>query len=105
MYKFIWLVPLLPLIGAAINGIFGRWFRFPERLIGGIAVGSVALLFLISVAAISSYGFAKDSLWPNPYISTQTAFVWIPGGAVRRTLGESFAGFGSGLSPGGSGNA
>src|SRR5438477_1888214 len=102
MYKFIWLVPLLPLIGAAINGIFGRWFRFPEKLIGGIAVGSVALSFLISVAAISSYGFSSNSLWPNPYVSTQTAFMWIPGGAVRRTLGESFAGFGSGLSPGGS---
>ena len=102
MYKFIWLVPLLPLIGAAINGLFGRWFRFPEKLIGGIAVGSVALSFLISIAAISSYGFAKDSLWPNPYLSTQTAFTWIPGGAVRRTLGESFAGFGSGLGATGS---
>src|SRR5437667_3734130 len=88
MYKFIWLVPLLPLIGAAINGIFGLWFRFPEKLIGGIAVGSVALSFLISVAAISSYGFASNSLWPNPYVSTQTAFTWIPGGAVRQTLGQ-----------------
>src|SRR2546428_1675101 len=89
MYKYIWLVPLLPLVGAAINGIFGRWFRFPEKLIGGIAVGSVALSFLISIAAISSYGFSNNSLWPNPYISTQTAFRWIPGGAVRQSLGQA----------------
>src|SRR5438309_2792082 len=89
MYKFIWLVPLLPLIGAAINGIFGRWFRFPEKVIGGIAVGSVALSFLISIAAISSYGFSSNSLWPNPYVSTQTAFRWIPGGAVRQSLGQA----------------
>src|SRR3989442_1954942 len=89
MYKFIWLVPLLPLIGAAINGIFGRWFRFPEKLIGGIAVGSVALSFLISIAAISSYGFSNNSLWPNPYVSTQTAFTWIGGGAVRQSLGQA----------------
>src|SRR5438874_2039555 len=89
MFKYIWLVPLLPLIGAAINGIFGRWFRFPEKLIGGIAVGSVALSFLISVAAISSYGFSSNSLWPNPYVSTQTAFRWIPGGAVRQSLGQA----------------
>jgi NADH-quinone oxidoreductase subunit L len=88
MYKFIWLVPLLPLAGAAINGIFGRWLRFPEKLIGGIAVGSVALSFLISVAAIYSYGFSGSALWPNPYVSTQTAFTWIPGGAVRTTLGN-----------------
>src|SRR2546427_551237 len=89
MYKFIWLVPLLPLMGAAINGIFGRWFRFPEKLIGGIAVGSVALSFLISIAAISSYGFSNNSLWPNPYVSTQTAFTWIGGGAVRQSLGQA----------------
>jgi NADH-quinone oxidoreductase subunit L len=87
MYKYIWLVPLLPLAGAAINGIFGRWLRFPEKLIGGIAVGSVALSFLISLAAIYSYGFSGNSLWPNPYVSTQTAFTWIPGGAVKQTLG------------------
>src|SRR2546425_5831881 len=88
MYKYIWLVPLLPLIGAAINGIFGRWFSFSEKLIGGIAVGSVALSFLISVAAIYSYGFSgSSSLWPNPYVTTQAVFTWIPGGAVKQTLG------------------
>lgn len=87
MYKYIWLVPLLPLAGAAINGIFGRWLRFPERVIGGIAVGTVALSFLISLAAVYSYGFSGNSLWPNPYVSTQTAFTWISGGAVKQTLG------------------
>jgi NADH-quinone oxidoreductase subunit L len=91
MYKYIWLVPLLPLAGAAINGIFGRWFRFPEKLVGGIAVASVALAFLISAAAIYSYGFSGNSLWPNPYVTTQTAFTWIPGGAVKQTLGQAGA--------------
>jgi NADH-quinone oxidoreductase subunit L len=92
MYRFIWLVPLLPLIGAAINGIFGRWFRFPEKLIGTIAVGSVALSFLISVAAIYSYGFGSNAQWPNPYVTTQTVFTWIPGGAVQQTLGYAAPG-------------
>jgi len=92
MFRYIWLVPLLPLVGAAINGIFGRWFRFPEKLIGGIAVGSVALSFLISVAAIYSYGFGSNAVWPNPYVSTQAVFTWIPGGAVRTTLGQGAQG-------------
>jgi NADH-quinone oxidoreductase subunit L len=92
MYRYIWLVPLLPLIGAAINGILGRWFRFPEKLIGGIAVGTVALSFLISVAAIYSYGFSSDAQWPNPYVTTQTVFTWIPGGAVQQTLGYAAPG-------------
>jgi len=54
MYRYIWLVPLLPLIGAAINGLLGRKFRFPEHLVGGIAIGSVALAFLISLGAVYS---------------------------------------------------
>ncbi|HKY29501.1 MAG TPA: proton-conducting transporter membrane subunit, partial [Pyrinomonadaceae bacterium] len=87
MYKFIWLVPLLPLAGAAINGLLGRKFRFSEKLIGGIAVGSVALSFLISSAAVFSYTFGSQALWPNPYITTQTKFTWIPGGPVRITQG------------------
>jgi NADH-quinone oxidoreductase subunit L len=89
MYRYIWLVPLLPLAGAAINGIFGRWFRFPERLVGGIAVGTVSLAFLISLTAVYSYGFGSEQQWPNPYVTTQAAFTWIPGGAVAQTLGYS----------------
>ncbi|MEA2205028.1 MAG: NADH-quinone oxidoreductase subunit [Blastocatellia bacterium] len=87
--RYIWLIPLLPLAGAAINGILGRRFRFSEKLVGGIAVGSVALSFLISLSAVYSYGFGGNALWPNPYISTQASFLWIPGGAVRLTEGSS----------------
>jgi len=87
MHRFIWLVPLLPLAGAAINGLFGRKFRFSEKLIGGVAVGSVALAFLISLAAVYSYGFSSSAVWPNAYVTSQGKFTWIPGGAVRITQG------------------
>ena len=90
MHRLIWLVPLLPLAGAAINGLFGRKFRFSEKLIGAIAVGSVALSFLITVAAIYSYGFSSHAIWPDPYVTSQDGafkFTWIPGGAVQQTLG------------------
>src|SRR4026207_1310314 len=89
MYKYIWLVPLLPLLGAAINGLFGRKFRFSETLVGGIAVGSVALAFLISVAAVYSYGFGSSAHWPTPYLTSQDGFSfnWIPGGAVQINQG------------------
>ena len=89
MFKYIWLVPLLPLAGAAVNGIFGRWFRFSESLIGGIAVGTVAFSFLISLTAVYSYGFGGNAQWPVPYVSTQAAFNWIPAGAVKQSLGQT----------------
>ncbi|HJP91176.1 MAG TPA: NADH-quinone oxidoreductase subunit L [Pyrinomonadaceae bacterium] len=95
MYKYIWLVPLLPLIGAAINGLLGRKFRFSEPLIGGIAVGSVALSFLISVGAVYSYGFTGNAQWPNPYLTSQDgfSFSWIPAGAVSVNQGVEAARF------------
>src|SRR6185503_4841732 len=48
------------------------------------AVGSVALAFLISVAAVYSYGFGGHPEWPKPYLTSQDGFSfnWIPGGAV-----------------------
>src|SRR5258708_3989348 len=90
MYRYIWLVPLLPLLGAAINGLLGRKFRFSERLIGGIAVGSVALSFLISLAAVYSYGFGSSPVWPNAYVTSKDgmSFDSIPGGAVLVNQGS-----------------
>src|ERR1041384_4726421 len=94
MLKYIWLVPLLPLIGDAINGLFGRKRRFPEKLVAGMSVGSVALSFLISVAAVYSYGFGGHAEWPKPYITSQDGFSfdWIPGGAVNVDHGAEAAG-------------
>src|SRR5215203_2941429 len=97
MHRYIWLVPLLPLLGAAINGLLGRRFRFSERLVGSIGVGSVALAFLISLAAVISYG---ANVWPNPYVTSEDgafSYTWIPGGAVELTQGP---GHEAGVTPG-----
>src|SRR5438046_4724803 len=91
MYRYIWLVPLLPIAGAAINGLLGRKFRFSEKLIGSIAVGSIALAFLITVAAVYSYAFSSNAMWPQTYVTSQDGafkYDWIPGGAVRLTQGS-----------------
>jgi NADH-quinone oxidoreductase subunit L len=90
MYRYIWLVPLLPLAGAAINGLLGRRFRFSEKLVGSIAVGSVALAFVISLLAVYSYGFGGNAKWPKPYVTSDDGafkYTWISGGAVEITQG------------------
>src|SRR5882762_4039301 len=91
MHRYIWLVPLLLLAGAAFNGLLGRKLRFSEKLIGGIAVGSIALAFLITVAAVYSYAFSSNAMWPETYVTSQDGafkYDWIPGGAVRLTQGS-----------------
>ncbi len=90
MHRLIWLIPLLPLLGAAINGLLGRRFRFSETLIGTIAVGSVALSFLLGLAAVYSYGYSSHAKWPAPYVTSEDGafgYTWIPGGAVEITQG------------------
>ena len=48
IWGYIWLIPFFPMVGAAINGIFGH--RLPKSLVHWIACGSVFLSFLVSVA-------------------------------------------------------
>jgi NADH-quinone oxidoreductase subunit L len=91
MHRLIWLIPLLPLAGALVNGLLGRRLRFSEKVVGAIAVGSVALAFLLGVAAVYSYGFGGHAQWPQPYVTSQDGafgYRWIPGGATELTQGN-----------------
>ena len=38
----LWLIPLFPLAGFLINGIFGR--RLPKAVVNAVAIGSVLLV-------------------------------------------------------------
>src|ERR687884_1635183 len=88
MSLLLWLIPLLPLVGAAVNGLLGRKFRFSERVVGAIAVGTVALAFVFALTAVVPY--AQSPQWPQPYVTSQDgwSFSWIAGGAVALTEGQ-----------------
>ena len=51
MLSLLFLIPLLPLVGALFNGLIGRRFR-SERAVGLIACGAVLLAFVISAGAV-----------------------------------------------------
>jgi len=103
MHRYIWLIPLLPLIGAGINGLLGRTFRFSEKVIGTVAVGSVALAFVLGLGAVYSYGYGERPVWPNTYVTSEdgwSRYTWIPGGAFEITEGRAERAR-AGLAPGG----
>ena len=50
MIDLIWLIPVLPGVGAAINGLYGIR-RFTKRTAGLVAVAAMALAFVLSVVA------------------------------------------------------
>ncbi|MFN2452960.1 MAG: NADH-quinone oxidoreductase subunit L [Pyrinomonadaceae bacterium] len=93
MHRFIWIIPLLPLAGACVNGLLGRRLRCSERAVAGVAVGSIALAFLLSVAAVYSYGYSGQAVWPKAYVTSDDGafgYTWIAGGAIERASATEF---------------
>jgi NADH-quinone oxidoreductase subunit L len=75
----LWVIPLLPLIGATINGLFGRRFK-------NSVVSAIALLF--TAAAFGWAAWAVFSIWPggnSPYI--ETFATWISAGSFSAPFG------------------
>jgi len=71
------LMLLPPLIGAALNGIFGR--RFPQWLVSLVACGASGLAMLF--ALVSAWTYAHSALDPGP--SIYSYFTWIQAGSLR----------------------
>jgi NADH-quinone oxidoreductase subunit L len=77
----LWLIPLLPLGGAAINGVFGK--RLSRTLIGWIGSGTVLGSFLISASAFwRMLHMPSESL---PIVTTY--YTWIRSGMFQANFG------------------
>ncbi len=71
----LWIIPLLPLAGAAINGLFGK--RFPKALVNTIALGSTGLAFAYALwVAVQFLALPAAQV---PYVETYMA--WMTSGA------------------------
>jgi NADH-quinone oxidoreductase subunit L len=70
----LWLIPLLPLIGFLLNGLFGKRLRRP--VVSLIAVGSVAASFLYVL-------FVLSKLWPVDVPVAEHYFTWMQSGFLQ----------------------
>jgi NADH-quinone oxidoreductase subunit L len=75
--EHIWIIPALPLLGAAANGLFGR--RFSQKMVNAIGVGSTTLAFLATLAAIAQ--FSALPAGQIPFV--RSFFPWIVAGNFR----------------------
>src|ERR1039457_18217 len=78
MFDNVWLIPLFPLIGFVINGLFGKAIK-NEKIIGGI--GSLAVLCSFVVATMTL--LKQLSLTGDEYAHNVTTFTWIKSGAFQ----------------------
>jgi NADH-quinone oxidoreductase subunit L len=74
---YLWIIPLLPLLGAAANGIFGG--RWPKRTVTAVALSSTTLAFLLALEAVREF----FSLSPNQIPWIKSYFTWISAGGFQ----------------------
>ena len=90
MLDHFWIIPILPMVGFLINGLFGLWkivtrgTRPTKSFVYLIACGSVLLAFLTSVVCVVEL----VQLDPNERIREVEVFTWIQGPAIRTVTGE-----------------
>ena len=81
MMSLLWVIPILPLLGAAVNGILGK--RFSRSVIGTIAAGSVGISFLIAIREFAVMLGMPDSQLPIIH----DYFIWIQAGRFQAPFG------------------
>ena len=79
MLNGIWIVPLCPLLGALLNGFFGR--RYSRTTVGQLAIAAVGVPFLLSLAALVSFVSGTAASYQLP------VFTWIASGPYSASVG------------------
>ncbi len=78
--QYLWLIPILPLAGSAINGTFGR--RASKGVVNAIAIGSVLFSFLWVLKTL-------NALMPMESRYVEHYYTWIQSGTID--IGIDFA--------------
>src|SRR6201987_5469253 len=73
----LWIIPLLPLLGSAINGLFGK--NWPNNIVNSVAVGSTGLSFACALEAVREF----SQLPPDQIPFVKQFFTWIAAGTFR----------------------
>jgi len=74
---YLWIIPLLPLLGAAANGLLGG--RWSKGVVTGVAISSTTLSFLAALEVVREF----LALPPDQIPWIKTYFTWISAGAFH----------------------
>src|ERR1700737_3089335 len=75
--EHLWIIPLLPLLGATVNGLFCR--TWTNKIVNSVAIGATGLPFLAALEAVREFFLLSPEQipWVKQY------FTWIEGGNFR----------------------
>jgi NADH-quinone oxidoreductase subunit L len=74
---YLWIIPLLPLLGSATNGLFGA--KWPNKIVNAVAAGSTGLSFAAALEAVREF----RQLSPEQIPWVKQYFSWIAAGSFR----------------------
>jgi NADH-quinone oxidoreductase subunit L len=74
---YLWIIPLLPLLGSATNGLFGA--KWPNKIVNAVAVGSTGLSFAAALEAVREF----RQLSPEQIPWVKQYFSWIAAASFR----------------------
>jgi len=75
MLEYLWIIPLLPLLGSAVNGLFGA--KWSNKIVNSVAIGSTGLSFLAALEAVREFFESGQQLFHKEF------FTWIAAGNFR----------------------
>jgi len=78
-FSTLWLIPVVPLLGATINGVLGK--RLPKNIITAVGVGTVAVSFIIALREFLAMVGASALPINRDY------FTWIQAGRFQAQVG------------------
>jgi NADH-quinone oxidoreductase subunit L len=73
--EYLWIIPLLPLLGSAINGLFGE--KWPNKIVNWVALSSTGLSFACALEAVREFLESGQALFHKEF------FTWIAAGNFR----------------------
>src|SRR5262249_25087859 len=76
MLDHLWIVPLLPLLGSAVNGLFGT--KWPNKFVSAVAITSTGLSFLCALEAVREFVIDRHG-----ELLHEEFFTWITAGNFR----------------------
>jgi NADH-quinone oxidoreductase subunit L len=77
--KLLWLVPLLPFVGALLNGVLLKG-RLPQRGVTSVALGSTGASLLAGLGAIA--GYLGNPAYEGGRPFEQVMWSWVPAGMI-----------------------
>ncbi|HUE55045.1 MAG TPA: NADH-quinone oxidoreductase subunit L [Candidatus Udaeobacter sp.] len=72
---YLWIIPLLPLLGSAVNGLLGS--KWANKIVNWVAIGSTGLSFLCALEAVREFFDGGQVLFRKEF------FTWIAAGNFR----------------------